>query len=126
MKNTDPLNSLFNEIAGVEIHIEESLRFLVHDPHSILFIQEGTVDIFALNVQGESLFNNNDQLDEMGLNTTPFLAELLEGTLIYLGSLAPGDLLFQFPFCSAMDSLRIVAIALTPLKLKKASFRVFQ
>lgn len=120
------LDAYFKEIAGIEISIEESLRFLLHDPHSIAIIQEGSIDLFAIQVQGELLFANKDQMDELGLNTTPFLAELLEGSLTYLGSLKQGDLIFQFPFSAQLDSLRILGVALTPLKLKKISFRKFQ
>ena len=126
MNEAGILEAYFEECKGVEIYIEESLRFLIHDPHSIAYIQEGSVDLFALNVQGELLFTSKDQLDDLGLNTSPFLAELLEGSLTYLGSLNQGDLVFQFPFSAQLDSIRILGIALTPLKLKKTSFRVFQ
>lgn len=125
-KNSVVLNKYFIESEGKEIYIEESLRFLLHDPHSLLLIQEGTLDIFALNLQGEMLFKNKDQVDDLALNTTPFIAELLEGTLVYLGSLSQGKLLFPFPICSELDKLRIIAIAITPLKLKKLSFRIVQ
>jgi len=125
-ENLAELKAYFETAEGSEIRIEESLRFLLHDPHSILYIQEGSVDIFALSLQGQLLFENKDQLDEMGLNTTPFIADLLEGPLTYIGSLAKGDLMFPFPFCSALDSLRIIAVAIYPVKLKKTSFRNFQ
>lgn len=121
-----PLKAYFKTAAGVEIRIEESLRFLLHDPHSILYIQEGSIDIFALTSQGESLFVNKDHLDDLGLNTIPFLAELLEGPLTYIGSMSQGDLIFPFPLCSSLNSLRIIAIAIYPLKLKKTSFSQFQ
>jgi NHLM bacteriocin system ABC transporter ATP-binding protein len=107
---------------GKRIQVDRCYRLLIHDPNSVIYIEEGIIDLFAVHYPDTFTDEQKKYLDEQALETSPFLAELIEGSLTFIGSREADQMLFPFPLTELNGSWRILGIIAEPTKIYKLPF----
>jgi NHLM bacteriocin system ABC transporter ATP-binding protein len=115
------IEQLFLE-KGKTLSIEMSYRLLLHDVDSLFLVHSGDLDIFALQPKEKETFSDQI-LKKMSCENNFFLGDLIEGPLIFLCHISPGQLIFPFALGSTSHSFKMIAKANTSVVLHKLSFR---
>lgn len=104
---------------GSTFEIPVNYRIFLHDEHSVIWVEEGNIDIFALEPMREHVEFLKKHFGQLAKYSTIFLGDKIQGRLNFLRNVTSGILLFGFTDQFKIAKPLIVALANTPAKIRK-------
>jgi NHLM bacteriocin system ABC transporter ATP-binding protein len=111
---------------GSDLEIQTSFRMLLHDLDHIFYIEEGEIEIFALEPKGDFVEKMGGFIEEAVAANQSFLGDVLEGPLSFIRTVPKGRFLFPFPLVGETKDLKVLAIASEHAKLKRVPTKAFR
>lgn len=109
---------------GTLIELPLNYRLLLHDEESVLWIEEGEIDLFALEPLRQQLEILKSKFSEIAKEHQPFLGDKIQGGLHFLRNIHQHSLLLSFAsqFKVGKPIVTLVANQLTKLRKLSVSF----
>jgi NHLM bacteriocin system ABC transporter ATP-binding protein len=107
---------------GEKIEMEATFRVILHDVDSLLFVEEGDVDIFLLKPAFSPDSNFKNEVNLATKSSRPLQSHFLVGGLTFLMNVSSTQLIFPFP----LSDYYVIAIANTETTLRKLSLKRFK
>lgn len=120
MKDSKDLKDFFNQY-GTLVELPMNHRLLLHDDEAIFWVEEGDLDLFALEPIHQHVDYIQANFEDLSRKSISFLGDTIQGSLIFLQSIPAGTLLLGFNCQFKIAKPVIILIANRPSKIFKVS-----